>query len=100
MSLWKEKEKIHRFSESSYYSEYKRIRNKFRKYNSLKLIVGCLSYLHSPAEREEAEGQIFIHDNTCLLYQKKQGSNRLLAFIPVNIFPCYQDYPHPTGFLL
>lgn len=38
------------FSESNYYSAYKRIRNKFRKYNSLSIIVGCLNYLYQPTK--------------------------------------------------
>jgi len=43
------------FSESEYYSAYKRIRNKFRKYNSLSVIIGCFNYLYSPAKDKMEE---------------------------------------------
>ena len=38
------------FSEDRYYSEYKRIRNKFRKYNSLSVLSKCIEYLHHPTK--------------------------------------------------
>jgi len=38
------------FSEDRYYSEYKRIRNKFRKYNSLSVLRKCIEYLHHPTK--------------------------------------------------
>lgn len=38
------------FSEDRYYSEYKRIRNKFRKYNSISIIGKCIEYLHHPTK--------------------------------------------------
>jgi hypothetical protein len=38
------------FSESEYYSGYKRIRNKFRKFNSLSVIGSCFNYLHKPTK--------------------------------------------------
>jgi hypothetical protein len=38
------------FSESEYYSGFKRIRNKFRKFNSLSVIVSCFNYLHKPTK--------------------------------------------------
>ena len=40
------------FSEAPYYEEYKRIRNKFRKLDSISIINGCLRYLHSPVKDE------------------------------------------------
>lgn len=38
------------FSEDRYYSEYKKIRNKFRKYNSLSILQKCVEYLHHPTK--------------------------------------------------
>ncbi len=42
----------YQFSEQAYYSAYKRIRNKFRKYNSLSVIQTSLEYLHHPVKKE------------------------------------------------
>jgi len=36
------------FSEEQYYSWYKRIRNKFRKYNSIDVLNACIDYLYKP----------------------------------------------------
>lgn len=40
------------FNESKYYEAYKRVRNKFRNYDSQFLIAGCLRYLHKPAQNK------------------------------------------------
>lgn len=37
------------FDEGKYFDAYKRIRNKFRNYDSLHLINGCIQYLHKPS---------------------------------------------------
>ncbi|MCB2215115.1 MAG: hypothetical protein KQH59_03555 [Desulfobulbaceae bacterium] len=43
------------FSEDQYYEGYKRIRNKFRKYNSVSVLRKCIEYLHHPTvDRLEA----------------------------------------------
>lgn len=36
------------FSEDKYYSEFKKVRNQFRKYNSYDLIGGALEYINTP----------------------------------------------------
>jgi hypothetical protein len=41
---------LKQFNESEYYSGYKRIRNKFRKFNSLSVIGSCFNYLHKPTK--------------------------------------------------
>jgi len=38
------------FSEDQYFFEYKRISNKFRKYNSLSVLRKCIEYLHHPTK--------------------------------------------------
>ena len=40
------------FDESKFYEAYKRIRNKFRNYDSKLLIIGCLKYLHQPTQNK------------------------------------------------
>lgn len=45
------------FSENLYYSEFKPIRNKFRKYQSESIIKSCIDYLHHPTENEFTELQ-------------------------------------------
>lgn len=38
------------FDEGKYFEAYKRVRNKFRNYDSLLLIASCLEYLHKPTK--------------------------------------------------
>lgn len=38
------------FNEDHYYSAYKSIRNRFRKYNYIDVINGCLQYINAPAD--------------------------------------------------
>ncbi len=45
------------FSEEEYYSWYKRIRNKFRKYNSVDVLNACINYLYKPEKDKIAELQ-------------------------------------------
>ncbi len=45
------------FSEEEYYSWYKHIRNKFRKYNSLDVINACVDYLYKPEKDKISELQ-------------------------------------------
>ncbi|MEJ1355679.1 MAG: hypothetical protein RPU39_13460 [Candidatus Sedimenticola sp. (ex Thyasira tokunagai)] len=37
------------FSEDGYYTRFKAIRNKFRKFRYFELVAGCFEYLHAPA---------------------------------------------------
>ncbi len=38
------------FNEQTYYSEYKKIRNKFRKYDPLHIITECIIYINKPSK--------------------------------------------------
>ena len=38
------------FSESEYYTEFKKVRNRFRKFQYHELIKGCFRYLHAPTQ--------------------------------------------------
>ena len=38
------------FSESEYYTEFKKVRNRFRKFQYPELIKGCFEYLHVPTQ--------------------------------------------------
>jgi len=50
-------EELKSFSESDYYAAYKRIRNQFRKFNPLSIIIACFNYLYKPTKDELEELQ-------------------------------------------